>query len=247
MKRKLVIKVGTSTLLDSHDSPSKAFEYIAESIKTLKKDYDIVLVSSGAIGFGVTQLKMSERPKDLENLQALSMIGQVGLMKRWGRAFQDVTIGQVLVTRSDLHNDTSVAYVQKSIQHVWTYEALPIVNENDAISTDEISFGDNDQLAARIAVIIGADRLVLLTDQDGIMRDFGTDLQTRLETVSIEEAMKHISPTKSGLGKGGASSKLLAAADALEAGVEVFIAHAATHQAIERALTGQAGTKIVHY
>ncbi|MBC7764779.1 glutamate 5-kinase [Microbacteriaceae bacterium] len=247
MKNRLVIKVGTSTLLDSHDSPSKAFEYIAESIKTLRNEYDVILVSSGAIGFGVTQLKIDERPKDLENLQALSMIGQVGLMKRWGRAFKDVTIGQVLVTRNDLHYDASIAYVQKSIQHVWAYGAVPIVNENDAISTDEISFGDNDQLAARIAVIIGANRLVLLTDQDGIMRGFGTDEQTRLTTVSIEEAKKHASPTKSGLGKGGVSSKLLAAADALDAGVEVFVAHAATHQSIELALTGQAGTKIVHY
>jgi glutamate 5-kinase len=247
MKDRLVIKVGTSTLLDTHDSPSKTFEYIADSIKMLREDYDVVLVTSGAIGFGVTQLNIDERPKDLENLQALSMIGQVGLMKRWGKAFGDITIGQVLVTRNDLHDAASMAYIQKSIQHVWAYGAIPIVNENDAISSDEISFGDNDQLAARVAVILGAKRLLLLTDQDGIMRDFGTAQQMRLTTVSIDEALNHINPTKSGLGKGGVSSKLLAAADALEAGVEVFIAHAATHQAIERALTGQSGTKIVHY
>ncbi len=245
MKERLVVKVGTSTLLDSHDSPSKTFEYIAESIKELHAEYDIVLVSSGAIGFGVTQLGLGQRPKDLENLQALSMIGQVGLMKRWGKAFQDVTIGQVLVTRHDLHDSVATVSAQKSIEHVWSYGAVPIVNENDAISTEEISFGDNDQLAARVAVIIGAQRLVLLTDQDGIMRDFGTDKQERIETVTASEAARHISPTTSGLGKGGASSKLLAANDALVNGVEVFIAHAATARAIELALTGKVGTKIV--
>jgi glutamate 5-kinase len=156
-----------------------------------------------------------------------------------------MTIGQVLVTRHDLEHVSSRQNFIDSIQSVWRYGAIPVVNENDAVSSDEISFGDNDQLAAQVAVALQATRLVLLTDQDGIQRDFGTTRQTRLDEVSLGEVMLHIQPVTSTAGKGGASSKVLAAKDALEGGVEVFIAHAATEKSIESAIAGQSGTKIV--
>jgi glutamate 5-kinase len=241
----LVVKVGTSTLLGSEEEPSKAFEHIAASIGALAQSHNIVLVTSGAIGFGVTQLGLAERPTGTPELQALSMIGQVGLLRKWREAFGGVTIGQVLVTKRDLDDTVSRQHFIDSINHIWGYGAIPVVNENDAVATEEISFGDNDQLAAQIAVRLGADCLVILSDHDGIQKDFGTNQQARLEEVSIHEVKDHIRPTKSALGKGGASSKILAAHIALSGGVEVYVAHAASEQAIESAIASQSGTKIV--
>ncbi len=241
----LVVKVGTSTLLGASERPKDTFDYIAESIGELRSQYDIVLVTSGAIGFGVTQLKLDIRPGSTAELQALSMVGQVGLLKRWRDAFGDVSIGQVLVTRRDLEaSDTNHSF-RDSVRALWKYGALPIVNENDAVSSEEITFGDNDQLAAEIAVVLGAEQLIFLTDQDGIMEDFGGPSERRLEIASIEQAQQHIIHHKSNVGKGGGSSKLIAAQRALGAGTQVVITHAARPRAIESALTGQSGTKLV--
>lgn len=241
----LVVKVGTSTLLTRSERPSKTFDYVAESIRDLRVTYRIVLVTSGAIGFGVTQLGLEDRPETPAELQALSMMGQVGLLRRWREAFGDVAIGQVLVTRRDLERDSTAMLFRQSVEAVWRYGAIPIVNENDAVSTEEISFGDNDRLAAEVATEMKAIRLILLTDQDGIMEHFGTDAARRLEKISLEEAAKHIRSTKTTLGTGGARSKLTAARVALRGGVKVVIAHAATPRAIESSLSGKAGTNIV--
>ena len=246
MKEVLVVKVGTSTLLGNDERPSDAFEYIAESVRQLRDDYDIVLVTSGAIGFGVKQRGLDRRPTSLHHLQALSMMGQVGLLERWREAFAAVAIGQVLITRHDLETVQTVSLFHESIRALWQYGAIPIVNENDAISTEEISFGDNDQLAAEVAVALGADYLVLLTDQDGIQSDFGAPQQQRLKAVSVTEAQAHLRPIHSQHGKGGASSKVAAAQRALEAGIAVYVAHAAHSASIEGALSGQSGTKIVN-
>lgn len=241
----IVVKVGTSTLLGAHEAPSRTFEYIAKSIIDLRATHDVVLVTSGAIGFGVRRVGLSHRPEQLEQLQALSMIGQVGLLKRWREAFGDATLGQVLITRRDLEVDTTATMFLHSVQAVWAYDGIPIINENDAVSTEEISFGDNDRLAAEIAVVCDAETLILLTDQDGIQMNYGTDNQQRLAIATIEEALSHVTPTKSQLGSGGASSKLLAAQLALTAGIDVYIAHANHESSVEEALSGKVGTKIV--
>ncbi len=241
----LVVKVGTSTLLGTHERPSATFDRVAKSIINLRGDYNIILVTSGAIGFGVRQLDLESRPMELSQLQALSMIGQVGLLRKWRKAFGDVTIGQVLVTRHDLEKRTTSSLLHESVQAVWQYGALPVVNENDAVSFEEISFGDNDRLAAEVAVALGASKLVMLTDQDGIQSDFGSVNQRRLETVELDAVDKHIQPTKSYLGKGGASSKVQAAHVALEADIAVYIAHAGHEDALEAALAGKVGTKII--
>lgn len=244
-KQIIVVKVGTSTLLGTHEQPSTTFEYVAESIRELQKQYDVLLVTSGAIGFGVRQLSLSTRPNEIHQLQALSMIGQVGLLRRWREAFEGITVGQVLVTRQDLERATTAGLFRESVRSVWQYGALPIVNENDAVSTEEISFGDNDRLAAEVAAALGAEKLIMLTDQDGIQGAFGTDDQRRLESVRIDEVDTHIHATKSVFGTGGASSKVQAARIALAANTEVYIAHAGHRGSTESVLSGKSGTKIV--
>lgn len=241
----LVVKVGTSTLLDAYDRPVSTFDVVAQSIRELTNRYRIVLITSGAIGFGVQHLGIKERPNDVSQLQALSMLGQVGLMERWNAAFGEQAVGQVLLTRHDLKEADESALLVDGIKAMWRYGALPVVNENDAVSSDEISFGDNDRLAAEVAVRLQAEALVLLTDQDGIQADFGTDTQRRIVQATIEQAAGHITADTSGAGTGGASSKLEAARIALAGEVHTYIAHAAHHAAIQRAIAGAAGTKIV--
>lgn len=241
----LVIKVGTSTLLDRDEQPSDSFRCVAESIMSLRRRYDIILVTSGAIGFGVTRLNLGERPRELARLQALSMIGQVGLLKSWREALNGITVGQVLVTRHDLQREITADLFRQSIDAIWSYGGLPIVNENDAVSREEISFGDNDSLAAEVAVTMGAETLIFLTDQDGIQANYGTPNQCRLELVTSADAHRHLVPSKSYLGKGGATSKIQAACIALAKDVEVYVAHAGSERAVEDALIGKSGTKVI--
>lgn len=245
MKERIVIKVGTSTLLSSHDHPSATFERVASSVDALCKNYDVILVTSGAIGFGVRQLGLSARPTEVAALQALASLGQVGLMERWHQAMGERLVGQVLLTARDLSQPESVAALQATFQALWQQGVVPVVNENDTITSDEITFGDNDKLAALVAGVCAASALVLLTDQDGLQRDFGTPTQTRLKRVTLADARTHAKPGTSEHSRGGIESKLLAAYVALEQGCDVYIAHAATPGATEMALAGQTGTKII--
>lgn len=244
-RRRLVVKVGTSSLLGSDEQPSRAFDDIAKSIMQLQSTYEVILVTSGAIGFGMRHLMLNDRPVDVHRLQALSMLGQVGLLERWRTAFGDKPIGQVLITRRELHNVVDSRTFVESIMALWSYGALPIINENDAVSTEEISFGDNDRLAAEVAARMNADVLVLLTDQDGIQADFGHPTQRRISQLSLQEAHAHVVTVKSTMGRGGASSKLIAAEHALEHGIETYIARASTPDVIAQAIAGKVGTKIV--
>lgn len=241
----LVVKVGTSTLLDRDEQPSATFKYVADSIKKLSGSYRVILVTSGAIGFGVTRLGLRNRPDELAKLQALSMIGQVGLLKSWREALDGVTVGQVLVTRYDLQQEITAEPFRQSIESIWEYGGLPIVNENDAVSREEISFGDNDNLASEVAIAMNAQALIFLTDQDGIQANYGTPNQCRLESVTTSDACRHLVSTKSALGKGGASSKVQASRMALANGIDVYIAHAGVEQSIEAVLVGKSGTKVI--
>lgn len=245
MKELIVIKVGTSTLLDTETKTSDTFRTVAEDIQTLSKSYDVVLVTSGAIGCGMQQLGMNERPTELDALQALSSIGQVSLMGKWHVAFGETTVGQILLTARELTQTLDVTTFKTTVQAMHQMGAVPIINENDAITNEEISFGDNDALAARVATVLGASKLVLLTDQDGVQRDFGSDTQARIPVLRIEEAIQHITEARSRLGTGGLASKLIAAGLAHGASIEVYIAAAVQPGASIQAIAGKTGTKIV--
>lgn len=246
MKQILVVKVGTDSLLGSNDTPdANVFEHIARDISRLAQEYRVLLVTSGAIGFGVRQVNLSRRPEDIERLQALSMVGQVGLLRRWQEVFEPRTIGQVLVTRRELSEVTTNDMFVGSVNSLWDYGALPVLNENDAVSIEEISFGDNDRLAAIVARSLGASKLVYLTNQDGIQRDFGTSEQARIDRGRIDDLRQHVHPAKSSEGRGGALSKLLSAELALGGGMEVWIGDARVKNPISATLSGEKGTYLV--
>lgn len=241
----LVVKVGTSTLLGSHELPSEVFSKVADSVRRLSSMYRVVLVSSGATGFGMRHVGLEKRPQETRQLQALSMLGQVGLMDRWQRAFDGTPIGQVLLTRRELEELRPVESLVASLAALWDYGAVPVINENDAIASEEFGFSDNDQLAAQIAVKLGAKKLVLLTDQDGVQEDFGTQSQRRIEVLRIDDAEQYVDESASQHGRGGIRSKIDAARLALEASIGVYIANAEQADAVQHTLDGVAGTNVV--
>ncbi len=246
MSEIIVVKVGTRSLLGDHEAPeATVFQQIADDIDALYDDYQIALVASGAVGFGVQHMGLAARPEYAPEQQALSMIGQVGLLRRWRESLEPRPIGQVLVTRHDLkEEETNEAFVA-SVHALWQYGAVPVINENDAVSSEGISFGDNDRLAAAVARSLGATKLVLLTNQNGIMEQFGTDEQRRLPQADLETLREHVQPAISDMGTGGATSKLLAAESLRADGVEVYISDARIDRPIQATLSGEMGTKIV--
>jgi glutamate 5-kinase len=242
---RLVIKVGTSTLLEPSELPSSTFDLVAASLLNVLDVYDVVLVTSGAIGFGVRRLGYSERPSDVSQLQALASIGQIGLIEQWGTSLREQPIGQVLLSARELHEEASKAALLATFEAMWSDGVIPVVNENDAITSEEITFGDNDKLAALVAATVSAEYLFLLTDQDGIQTEFGTENQRRLSEVALTEAESHVSHTKSTHGTGGMASKIAASRIALDASVQPFIADARQADVVRRTLSGESGTKLV--
>jgi glutamate 5-kinase len=241
----LVIKIGTSTLLQAHERPTNVFETVAASITALQGEYQIVLVTSGAIGFGVRELGLETRPVHVAELQAVASIGQVGLMQYWRAAFGKTPVGQILLTARDLDDPESVLPMVETFQSMWQLGVVPIVNENDAITSDEITFGDNDKLASMVAISVGVEQIVFLTDQDGIRAEFGTATERRLEVIALGDAQTHVTTAQSTHGKGGMASKLIAAELALEHGIVPYIGSPWQEMPVQAILAGKSGTKLV--
>ena len=169
---RLVIKVGTSTL--AHGSGKlniRRVEWLCRVISDLKNaGNEIILVSSGAIGMGVGKLNLACRPSDMPTKQAAAAVGQCELMYTYDRLFSEYnhTVAQILITGDDIENELRRTHFVNTLERLLELGALPIINENDTVATAEIAVGDNDTLAAIVAVNSGADLLVLLTDIDGL-------------------------------------------------------------------------------
>lgn len=176
----LVIKVGTSTLTHTNGSPNlRLIENLVRVLCDLNNQgKNVILVSSGAIGVGMFKMGLSERPRSLQHKQALASIGQVTLIQVYSRLFAEYsqTISQVLLTKDVVDEDLSRINAVNTFNTLLDYGVIPIVNENDTVATDEIefgidgksSFGDNDSLSAVVASLVGADLLIMLSDQDGL-------------------------------------------------------------------------------
>src|SRR3989338_9006967 len=161
----VVVKVGTSTLTSkSNPMDRRAIRNISKQVcELLDKGIRVVLVSSGAIGAGMHLLGLKSRPRTLEHLQAAAAIGQAQLMKAYDEYFKEHRrkVAQVLLTRDDLEERKRYVSVKSTIQTILEYGAVPIINENDTVSVDEIKFGDNDTLASLVTTLLGADLLII--------------------------------------------------------------------------------------
>jgi glutamate 5-kinase len=239
--RRIVVKVGSSSLttLDGALAVDR-LDLLVNSLAARAVDTEIVLVSSGAIAAGLAPLGFTKRPTDLPSQQAAASVGQSRLMAHYTTAFEKHgrTVGQVLLTAEDITRRNHYNNAQKALNRLLDLDIIPIVNENDTVATNEIKFGDNDRLAALVALLVQADALLLLSDVDGLYDGHpitGAKLISNVE--SLEQlAGIEISGAGSSIGSGGMVTKVEAAMIAASAGIPVVLTSAAQ---VEQALAAE--------
>ena len=230
---RLVIKVGTSTLAHSSGKLNiRRVELLCKAISDLKNaGHEIVLVSSGAIGMGVGKLNLVSRPEDMPTKQAAAAVGQCELMYTYDKLFSEYshTVAQILITGDDIESDVRRVHFINTMERLLELGALPVINENDTVATAEIAVGDNDTLAAIVAVNIKADLLVLLTDIDGLYSaDPKKDSAARLIPIvgEIDDRIRALAGgAGSSLGTGGMATKIRAAEICMTGVVDMIIAN----------------------
>jgi glutamate 5-kinase len=249
---RIVVKIGSSSLVDAAGQRQVGLlgQLVDDIAAVVAAGHDVVLVSSGAIATGLGVLGHATRPGELPALQAASAVGQGALFATWSSLFQlrGVRAGQVLLTMHDATHRTSWLNARGTLEQLLAWRVVPIVNENDTTATDEITFGDNDALAAQVAVSLDADLLLLLTDTEGLYTEHPDNPDARLiETVDDHSLLQRIDTATSGShwGSGGMRSKVVAAEMASTGGVVTHIARAATPGIVGRIVAGEhLGTRV---
>jgi glutamate 5-kinase len=251
--RTIVVKVGSSSLtsLDGGIDVDAVAKLCDEVAGLVAGGHSVVLVSSGAIAAGWASLGGGPRPTDLAVLQAVAAVGQHRLMRVYDDAFaaRDLHVGQVLLAPLDFVHRQQYLHARQTLARLLELGVVPIVNENDATSDDEIRFGDNDRLAALVAHLVAADLLVLLTDAPGLLTgDPRTDAEALLieEVVEVDHELEALAGgAGSEVGSGGMVSKLAAAKIAAWSGVQTVIADAARPGVLSAVLSGDPGVGTV--
>jgi len=242
----IVVKLGTSVLTGGTNKLDKAHmvELVRQCCELKKQGHQVVMVSSGAVAAGREQL-LKPCGTSLVDKQMLAAIGQGQLIHIWQSLFAlyGVNVGQMLLTRADVDDRERYLNARDTLTALLSYNVVPIINENDAVATSEIKVGDNDNLSALVAILANADKLLLLTDQDGL---FTSDPRTNADAKLIDE-VTHINDelrqlaggSGTSLGTGGMATKLQAADIARRAGVEVIIAKGAGSNVILKCMSEQ--------
>ncbi len=229
MKPLIVVKVGTGVLTRESDGqlddPSLA-DLVKALAALMERGQRCILVSSGAVGAGTSALGLREYPSDVPTRQACAAVGQTRLMHAYQSLFAPygLDVAQVLLTPEDLESERRVERLNQTFQRLAEVKAIiPIVNENDCVAVEELTFGDNDMLSAKVAAIVSADRLVLFTSVDGLMPPEGGDYIEVVE--DVEEVLDFAHGDSGKFSIGGMSSKLQAVKFAVDAGIETVIAN----------------------
>ncbi len=244
---RIVVKVGTSTL--AHATGQLNIRHVQTLVRVLSDlknaGHQLILVSSGAIGMGVGKLLLPGRPSDMATKQAAAAVGQCELMYTYDKLFGEYnhTVAQLLVTGEDIQDEKRHRNFETTLNRLLELGALPIINENDTVATQEIEIGDNDTLGAVVAVSVGADLLVLLTDINGLYTaDPHThpdaELIPRVEVLT-PEILALAGGAGTTLGTGGMATKLRAAQLAGDAGVEMVIANGANPEVLYDIVDGK--------
>ena len=251
---RIVIKVGTSTL--THPTGRMDIRHVETLCKVLSDvknaGHEIVLVSSGAIGMGVGKLNLRERPADMATKQAAAAVGQCELMYVYDQLFgtYNHTIAQILLTGEDLRDENRHRNFSNTVERLLDLNVLPVINENDTVSTVEIGVGDNDTLGALVAVSVKADMLMILSDIDGLY----TADPRRERSAELIAEVREITPQMresaggggTALSTGGMATKLTAAGICMEAGTDMYILNGAQPLLIYEVLEGKrVGTRFI--
>ncbi|GAB2861482.1 glutamate 5-kinase [Lentzea nigeriaca] len=245
---RIVVKVGSSSLTTAEGGldPARLDSLVDALAARCSAGSQVVLVSSGAIAAGLAPLGLSRRPRDLASQQAAASVGQLTLAHAYANSFgrYSLTVGQVLLTADDVVRRAHYRNAQRTFSRLLALGAVPVVNENDTVATDEIRFGDNDRLAALVAHLVGADALFLLSDVDALYsgdpRKPGAVRISEVSGASDVDGVQAGTSGASGLGTGGMASKLAAARLASSAGIPVLLAGAS--DALRALSTADVGT-----
>ncbi|GGI83123.1 glutamate 5-kinase [Shewanella hanedai] len=246
--RRVVVKLGTSVLTSGSKKLDKAHmvELARQMSVLMQAGVEVVLCTSGAIAAGREHLGYPELPDTVANKQLLAAVGQSQLILAWSQLFSiyGLHVGQLLLTKADLHDRERYLNARDSLNALLKNGIVPIINENDAVATNEIKVGDNDNLSARAALLCHADLLILLTDQLGLFdSDPRSNPEAKLikQVVNIDDSLRQLAGgAVSGLGTGGMATKLEAADIARRAGIEVVIASGQRTQVILNAVCKEA-------
>jgi glutamate 5-kinase len=249
--RRIVVKVGSSLLVDAEAGRVKEdwLAALAEDLAQLHGDKrDLLVVSSGAIALGRSVLRLAKGPLRLEDSQAAAAVGQIALARIWAQVLSrhGITAGQVLVTLQDTEERRRYLNARSTIERLLDWRAVPVINENDTVATNEIRYGDNDRLAARVASMAGADLLVLLSDIDGLYdAPPGANAQAKLVplvTAITPEIEAMAGAAGSELSRGGMQTKIEAGKIATRAGAHMVIGSGRVPHALRAIAEGAACT-----
>ena len=245
-KRRWVIKIGSALLTDGGRGLDRAAvdRWTSEIIELRRAGVEVVVVSSGAIALGMRRLGLSQRPEALFELQALAAVGQMGLIEAYEACFKrwDTHAAQLLLTHDDFANRRRYLNAKSTLRSLLNYGVVPIVNENDTVSTDEIKLGDNDSLAGLVANLIEAESMVLLTDQEGL---YSADPRQNPQAHLVKEGwagdpeLMQMAGSGGALGRGGMVTKLTAAALAARSGTSTYIASGKRERSLVSILAGE--------
>ncbi|MFD2256051.1 glutamate 5-kinase [Luteolibacter algae] len=228
-KNLTVIKAGTGILTKVADGTidRAALVHLVTAIaKLMKRGHRCVFVSSGAVGSGVSAMGLTEYPQDIITRQACAAVGQARLMRIYTSLFAnfDISVAQILLTAGDIKGPQRAGYILNTLNRLIVEpRILPIINENDSVAIRELNFGDNDMLSVRVAKLIGANRVILLTSVDGLLDPETNEVIHEVD--DIDSVFQHVRSDKGKFSMGGMASKLKAVKFAVEEGIEVHIAN----------------------
>jgi glutamate 5-kinase len=235
--RRVVVKIGSRLLAES---PAGRPAAIADQVALLRRqEIEIIVVSSGAIALGMRALALTERPQDLPGLQAAAAVGQTRLMRQWQHAFEvhDLLVAQVLLTHDDIGDRRRFLSARQTLRALLDAGTIPIINENDTVATEEIKFGDNDQLSALVCNLVSADALVILTDVEGLRDGDGIRIPV-VSDIDAQAAPVAGASSKDGVGSGGMASKVASVRMVTRSGIPAVIAPGRSPTVLTEVLDG---------
>ena len=244
--KRIVVKIGSSLLTaNGQGLDLNAISHWAKQIADLHNaGHEIILVSSGAVAEGMVRMKLASRPTDLPSLQACAAIGQMGLIHTWSSVLEQhgIQTAQVLLTHDDLADRRRYLNSCDALQNLIDWRVIPVINENDTVSTDEIRFGDNDTLAAMVAGQVHAELLIILTDQQGMFdSDPRNNPNAKLFSAvrALDDTLFEMAGGGGVLGRGGMVTKVRAARSAAKSGCPTLIASGESDNVLARLMAGE--------